>query len=299
MSGRLPPWLRKPIRDHERVQALHRRLRGKNLHTVCEEARCPNIGECFSRNMATFLLMGPNCSRNCGFCNIGSGPLAPLDPDEPKNVASAAAEMQLVHVVITSVTRDDLPLGGAEHFFLTVVEVKKALPKATIEVLTPDFGGNREALQKIAAAPIDVFNHNMETVARLYSKVRAPADYRQSLDVLRAMAQLRPDTIIKSGLMLGLGETDDEVHVVLQDLRSANTTALTMGQYLRPRLANLPVERYVEPEAFAEWQKTALALGFSRVAAAPLVRSSYLADRLMHDGQPLAETPVNGDKLID
>jgi len=290
MTGRLPPWLRKPIADHEKVLRLNKRLSGAGVYTVCREARCPNIGECFARNTATFLLMGPNCSRNCGFCNIQAGPLAALDPDEPQHVAAAAAaEMGLTHVVITSVTRDDLPLGGADHFRATMMAVRSVLPAATIEVLTPDFNGDHAALEIIVAAPLEVFNHNVETVPRLYGLARPRAEYRRSLEVLAFMAERRPDALIKSGLMLGLGETDEEVELVLTDLRQTGVQALTIGQYLRPRLENLPVCRYVEPEGFERWRQHATELGFARVAAGPLVRSSYLADRMVEARAPLRD----------
>lgn len=293
MTGRLPPWLRKPVRDQEKVQRLNRRLGRAGLHTVCREARCPNIGECYARNTATFLLLGPTCSRTCGFCNIQTGRLRAPDPDEPRRVAEAAAEMNLRHVVITSVTRDDLPLGGAEQFLATMQAVHEALPEATIEVLTPDFNGDPAALDLIASGPLHVFNHNMETVHRLYAEARPQADYAGSLAVLASMAQRRPDALCKSGLMLGLGETDGEVATLLDDMRAAGVNAVTIGQYLRPRLENLPVRRYVEPVEFERWRERAIKKGFLHVAAGPLVRSSYLADEMVAGPTLLRDTQVN------
>lgn len=281
MTQRLPPWLRQNKRDLARLHAMQKHLRGLSVHTVCEQARCPNIGECFGRTTATYLLLGPTCTRGCGFCNVETAPPRPPDPLEPRHVAQSAAAMGLRHVVLTSVTRDDLPLGGAEHFLRAVLEVKELLPGATIEVLTPDFQGSMAALEILAAAPIDVFNHNLETVARLYPTARPQADYRRSLEVLRHFKTLRPEVLSKSGFMLGLGETDEEVLVLLKDLRDAGVEAVTIGQYIRPRLAKLPVERYVEPELFVRWAERAKAEGFRRVAAAPLVRSSYMAETML------------------
>jgi lipoic acid synthetase len=280
VSDRLPPWLRRTKQQLAERHEMQRRLRGHALHTVCEEARCPNIGECFARTTATFLLMGPNCTRACGFCNVARGPAAPLDPNEPVNAAKAAGAMGLRHVVFTSVTRDDLPLGGAAHFAQAIHETHRTLPTATIEALTPDFGGDERAFELIAQAPLAVFNHNVETVARLYPAARPQADYARSLGVLSWMARRRPAWLVKSGFMLGLGETASEVEALLSDLLAAGVTAITIGQYLRPRLANLPVARYVPPKEFAAWGERATAVGFARVASAPLVRSSYLANRM-------------------
>jgi lipoic acid synthetase len=280
MTERLPPWLRRPAKDAAQVHHLKTRLRGLALHTVCEEARCPNLAECFARPTATFLLLGDVCTRACRFCNVTGGAPKPLDPHEPEHVAAAAVELGLKHVVLTSVTRDDLPDGGAAHFAATVRAIKSAQPAATVEILTPDFLGGREALEIVAAAPFEVFNHNAETVARLYPTVRPAADYDRSLGVLAFMAERRPDAITKSGFMLGLGEEDREVESLLLDLRRAGVQAVTIGQYLRPRRACLPVCRYVPPDEFASWGERAKEMGFSRVASAPLVRSSYFADRL-------------------
>ncbi len=288
MSERLPPWVRRPKRRAEEIHRVKARLRGLRLHTVCEEARCPNLAECFARPTATFLLMGDVCNRGCRFCNVENGVPRPLDPEEPAKVAAAAAELALRHVVLTSVTRDDLPLGGADHFVATVRAIRQVLPEASIEILTPDFQGSAEALAALDDAPFNVFNHNMETVARLYADVRPAANYVRSLAVLTEMARRRPDTLIKSGFMLGLGEQEDEVWSLLRDLRAANVQAVTIGQYLQPRRVCLPVARYVTPEEFAAWGARAGELGFTHVASAPLVRSSYLADQLYacREGQP-------------
>ncbi|HPQ67732.1 MAG TPA: lipoyl synthase [bacterium] len=278
---RLPPWLRQSKRDVVKIHQMKKRLRGRRLHTVCEEARCPNMAECFARPTATFMILGNRCTRNCGFCNIEHGQPPAPDPQEPQLVANAAKEMELTHVVLTSVTRDDLPLGGAEHFRACVTAIKTELPSATVEVLTPDFRGSHEALDLLVDAPLDVFNHNVETVPRLYATARAQADYRTSLDVLAYMARRMPQALIKSGLMLGLGEEKEEIEAVLRDLHAAGVRAVTIGQYLRPRLSCLPVVRYIPPHEFATWGTIAGGIGFTNVAAAPLVRSSYLADRMM------------------
>jgi len=280
-TSRLPPWLRRSKRDLVSLRQMKKKLRNRSLHTVCEAARCPNIVECFARPTATFLLMGDVCTRDCRFCNIETGKPKPLDENEPEQVADAAAEMDLRHIVVTSVTRDDLPLGGAEHFAATVRAIKNKLPEATVEVLTPDFQGSREALACVAQAPIDVFNHNLETVQRLYPNVRPGADYHRSLQILSEFARLRPDVLNKSGMMLGLGETPEEIEQLLYDLREADVSAVTIGQYMRPRLANLPVNRYLPPEEFEAWRLRAHDMGFSHVASAPLVRSSYLADKMI------------------
>jgi lipoic acid synthetase len=288
-NSRLPPWLRREKSDLVKIHAVQKSLRGRGLHTVCEEARCPNLAECFARTTATFLLMGPYCTRACRFCNVpNSGDtiqhrVSPnaLDPDEPARVAEAAVEWGLRHVVLTSVTRDDLPLGGAAHFAATARALQARLPDATIEMLTPDFLGDERALAEIAAAPLHMFNHNVETAARLYPEVRPQADYRRSLDVLGRFAALRPDVSIKSGFMLGLGETADEIRALLADLLAAQVGAVTIGQYLQPRLTNRPVARYVPPEEFAAWEREARAMGFRRVAAGPLVRSSYHAEKML------------------
>lgn len=278
---RLPFWLRRSNSHHESVQILKRRLREKNLHTVCESARCPNIHECFHRGTATFMILGNLCTRGCGFCAVpksrpGSRALPP-DPQEPANVARMAAAMRLSHVVITSVNRDDLPDGGATHFAETVLQVRRALPRAHIEVLTPDFCGRIEEVRRVLDASPDVFNHNMETVERLYKRVRPQAAYRRSLDVLAEAKRYRPDIITKSGLMVGLGETPAEVELLLADLRASCVDIVTVGQYLQPTRRNLKVAEYIPPEQFDAYRDAALRLGFRAVFSGPLVRSSYMA----------------------
>ncbi len=260
---------------------LKKSLRSQRLHTVCEEARCPNIGQCFSRPTATFMIMGSMCTRDCGFCSVdtamGKTPGALLE-DEPERVARAAREMGLRYVVITSVTRDDLPDGGAAHFARTIRAVKEEIPGARVEVLTPDFQGSTGSLKTVLDACPDVFNHNVETVPGLYPKVRPQANYRRSLEVLGAAGKMAPGTPVKSGFMLGLGETGGEVRALMEDLRAAGCGMLTIGQYLRPSRKNLPVVEYVRPEIFDGLKETALAMGFKSVASGPLVRSSMNAE---------------------
>ena len=278
----MPKWLRKSATHFQAVHALKTEIRGLNLHTVCESARCPNLHECFSRGAATFMILGNLCTRGCGFCSVPKG--SPhkqeftLDPDEPLNVARAAAGWKLRYVVITSVNRDDLPDGGSHHFAETVREVRNALPSARIEVLTPDFCGDLVAVARVLDAGPHVFNHNMETVRRLYRRVRPQADYQQSLDVLRFAKTYRPDVLTKSGLMAGLGEEPGEVEQLLRDLRGANVDVATIGQYLQPTRRNLPVATYVTPAQFDAYREYGLAIGFKMVFSGPLVRSSYMAD---------------------
>lgn len=276
-AGPKPPWLKRRLPQGEaygRVQALIARGR---LHTVCQEARCPNLWECYARNTATFLILGDRCTRDCRFCAVASGPPAPPDPGEPERVARAAAAMGLSYVVITSVTRDDLADGGAAHFAATIAAVRRLLPQARVEVLIPDFQGRPEALLTVIRAAPDVINHNVETVPRLYPQVRPQADYRRSLEVLSRVAA--SGIPAKSGLMLGLGERAAEVRSVLEELRRAGCRILTLGQYLQPSPAHLPVAAWVPPGEFAAWRRLALAIGFAEVASAPLVRSSYRAER--------------------
>lgn len=276
---RLPEWLRKPRTDFEAVHNLKADLRRLNLHTVCESARCPNMHECFSRGAATFMILGNLCTRGCGFCSVPKRkhPGA-LDPAEPANVARMAADLRLRYVVITSVNRDDLDDGGSRHFALTVEEVRRALPDARVEVLTPDFCGNMDAVARVLDAGPHVFNHNMETVAHLYRRVRPQADYRQSLNVLRFAKRYRPEALTKSGLMVGLGETPAEVEALLRDLRNADVDVATLGQYLQPTRRNLRVAEYVEPLQFDAYRDYGLSIGFKMVFSGPLVRSSYMAD---------------------
>jgi lipoic acid synthetase len=256
------------------------------LHTVCESARCPNIHDCFHRGAATFMILGERCTRSCGFCavpKVPKGRMPALDPEEPENVARMAAAMNLRYVVITSVNRDDLADGGSRHFAETVRAVRRALPEARVEVLTPDFRGDLAAVARVVEAGPHVFNHNIETVPRLYPRVRPQADYRQSLRVLRfahsgAGAFASQPLLTKSGLMVGLGETEEEVHTLLGDLGEAGTSIATIGQYLQPTRLNLPVVAYIEPMQFERYRQFGLALGFRMVFSGPLVRSSYMAE---------------------
>ena len=279
---RLPEWLRKGETHFESVTTLKRNLRRLRLHTVCESARCPNIHECFHRKAATFMILGNLCTRGCGFCSVPKGSPAKreftLDADEPANVARMASEMKLQYVVITSVNRDDLPDGGSHHFAKTVREVKRALPEARVEVLTPDFCGDLDAVARVLDAGPHVFNHNMETVPRLYGRVRPQANYQQSLDVLRFGKQYRPEALTKSGLMVGLGESVEEVHQLLRDLAAYSVDVATIGQYLQPTRRNLRVAEYVTPEKFDAYRDFGLSAGLKMVFSGPFVRSSYMAD---------------------
>ncbi|RME50716.1 MAG: lipoyl synthase, partial [Caldilineae bacterium] len=248
------------------------------LHTVCEEAMCPNIGECWSRGTATFLLMGDICTRSCGFCHIKTGRPAPLDEDEPRRVAEAVQAMNLRHCVLTSVNRDELPDGGAHIFANTIREIRKRLPHCSVEVLIPDFKGNRDALKVVMDARPAILNHNTETVPRLYRTVRPQANYRQSLRVLATAKELDPQAVTKTGLMVGLGETKEEVLQVMRDLREHDVDILTIGQYLRPSPLHLPIQRYVHPDEFREYHRLGMEMGFQWVESGPLVRSSYHAE---------------------
>jgi lipoic acid synthetase len=281
-TPRLPGFLRKHVTNFESVQLLKNDLRRLKLHTVCESARCPNIHECFHRGAATFMILGNLCTRGCAFCAVPKGsPLKrefALDPDEPASVARMAQQMNLRYVVITSVNRDDLEDGGSRHFAETVRRVREALPQARVEVLTPDFCGDREAVARVLDAGPQVFNHNLETVERLYRRVRPQANYRQSLEVLAFAREYRPDVLTKSGLMAGLGETEEEVQKVLRDLLAAGTEVVTIGQYLQPTRRNMEVAEYVSPERYERWKEYGLAIGFRMVSAGPFVRSSYMAE---------------------
>lgn len=281
---RLPEWARKSATHYQALHELKAGLRRLNLHTVCESARCPNIHECFARGAATFMILGKLCTRGCGFCSVPKGSPAKqdmrLDPEEPWNVARMAAAMKLRYVVVTSVNRDDLPDGGSTHFAETVRQLRRALPDARVEVLTPDFRGDQEAVARVLDAGPHVFNHNIETVPRLYARVRPQADYRQSLAVLEFARQYRREALTKSGLMVGLGEREDEVHAVLWDLRAAGTTVATIGQYLQPTRRNLPVAVYIEPRQFEAYREYGESIGFDMVFSGPLVRSSYMAERV-------------------
>jgi lipoic acid synthetase len=281
-APRLPEWARQGRTHFESLHRLKAGLRRLNLHTVCESARCPNIHECFHRGAATFMILGNICTRGCGFCSVPKGSPEkqemPIDPDEPSNVARMAAAMNLRYVVITSVNRDDLPDGGSRHWAQTVCAVRGALPQAQIEVLTPDFCGDLEAVARVLDSGPDVFNHNVETVPRLYRRVRPQADYRQSLDVLAFARRFRPGVLTKSGLMVGLGEAPAEVEQVLRDLRDSQTDVATIGQYLQPTRRNLPVTAFITPAQFDLYRDFGLSIGFKMVFSGPLVRSSYMAD---------------------
>ena len=287
-APRLPDWLRKPLRNVDADHALKSMLRTRGLHTVCEEARCPNRNDCFARGAATFMILGDVCSRSCGFCSVKTGrglPMSSLN-DEPEHVAEAAAQLNLSYVVITSVNRDELTDGGAEHFAKTIHSVRMRLPNAKIEVLTPDFKGSRQALHTVLDAAPDTFNHNVETIPRLYHRVRPQADYHQSLDVLQEARRYSPRTLTKSGFMVGFGERPDEVKRLLEDLRGHSVDVATIGQYLQPTRAHLPVDEYVHPDVFDEYKEYGEGLGFRAVFSGPLVRSSFMAE-MVHE---IAET---------
>ncbi|NJC87227.1 MAG: lipoyl synthase [Desulfuromonas sp.] len=282
-SPRKPPWLKVRFPAGPGFARIDRMHREQGLHSVCRSAACPNQGECWSSGTATFMILGERCSRDCRFCNVAHGPVAAPDPAEPHAVAAAIAELGLRHAVITSVTRDDLADGGAGHFAAVTTAIRAAAPGCRVELLIPDLGGDRTALQTILAARPDVLGHNLETVPRLYATARAGADYRRSLALLAACRELAPDIPAKSGLMLGLGEEHDELLTVFADLRNAGVGMLTLGQYLQPTRAHLPVVRYLPPDEFAALRREALAMGFTQVAAGPLVRSSYHAAELFEE----------------
>jgi len=277
---RKPDWIRVRAPSSPRFAEIKGILREHRLHTVCEEASCPNIGECFSKGTATFMIMGDICTRRCPFCDVGHGRPLPLDADEPENLARTIAALGLAYVVITSVDRDDLRDGGAQHFVDCIRAVRERSPATQIEVLVPDFRGRQDrALDVLGAAPPDVMNHNVETVPRLYRQARPGADYAHSLALLREFKARHPAIPTKSGLMVGLGETDDEILAVMRDMRTHGVDMLTIGQYLQPTAGHLPVLRYVHPDTFAVFEREACAMGFRHAAVGALVRSSYHADR--------------------
>jgi lipoic acid synthetase len=277
---RKPEWIRVRAGGGERFTELKRVLREAKLHTVCEEASCPNIGECFGHGTATFMIMGDLCTRRCPFCDVAHGRPQPLDADEPRHLADTIALMKLRYVVITSVDRDDLRDGGAGHFVECIRAVREKSPATRIEILTPDFRGRLDrALSILEAAPPDVMNHNLETVPRLYRQARPGSDYAHSLLLLKRFHESHPGVPTKSGLMVGLGETNEEILAVMHDLREHGVDMLTIGQYLQPSRHHLPVTRYVHPDEFALFEREARALGFSHAACGPMVRSSYHADR--------------------
>lgn len=281
---RLPQWLRMPLSRSARGQSTATTLQNRSLHTICEEARCPNRNHCWSRGTATFLVLGDRCTRSCPFCSVKGGPPSAPDPLEPVRVAEAAVELGLKHVVVTSVNRDDLPDQGSGHFVRCIEEIRQHIPAVKVEVLTPDFRGCPEPIDRVIAARPDIFNHNIETVPSLYLKTRPGARYQRSLDLLaRVAAAGEPDDHnhrmwVKSGLMLGLGETDQEIAALLQDLYDCGVRIVTIGQYLQPDPESLAVEKYVHPDKFDDWRRVGEEIGFPMVFSGPFVRSSYMAD---------------------
>jgi len=274
---RLPPWLRAKAGHWERVHDMKVLLTGSRLHTVCEEAHCPNQGECWTRGTATFMLLGETCTRSCGFCAVATGRPAPPDPEEPRHVGEASRRLGLTFVVVTSVARDDLPDGGAGHFAATVRAIRDASPGTKVEVLVPDFKGDRDSIRTVVESRPTVFNHNLETVERLTKRVRIQARYQRSLAVLRTAKEVG-QPVTKTGVMLGLGETEQEVLTLLRDARAAGCDILTIGQYLQPTKQHLPVTEFVHPDRFKAFEEAAYGLGFTSVFSGPLVRSSYHAE---------------------
>lgn len=276
-----PDWLRIRLGDPTNQNHLLKLIQGLNLHTVCQEAKCPNIFECWTNRTATFMLGGEICTRHCGFCAVGKGAPNALDPDEPRHVAEAVRHLNLAHTVITSVNRDDLSDGGAAHWAETIREVRALNPECKVEVLIPDFNGDEDALNTVLDAAPDVLNHNTETIARLYRRVRPDADYQQSMTLLQRAGARRDreqnSMLTKSGIMVGLGEEFDEVVELMKDLRAASCDIMTIGQYLQPHARRLPVERYVTPEEFDRWRDIGMSMGFKHVQSSPLTRSSYHA----------------------
>ena len=295
---RLPEWVSKGSGDGEAVHRIKKLLRARKLHTVCESALCPNLGECFSRNTATFMILGNECTRACGFCAVGSDVPGDVDPEEPKRIAQAARELGLKHIVITSVTRDDLADGGSAQFAETIRVVRDRMPESTIEVLTPDFQGDRDAIRTVVEAGPNIYNHNLETVPRLYTEVRSLADYRRSLDLLFYVKWCNKDLLTKSGMMLGLGETRDEVISVMRDLKDVSCDLLTIGQYLRPRKENIPVVSYVSVDQFVEYEEIGREMGFLQIMSGPLVSSSFHAQEMVFRASSKVSTKqsMNADK---
>lgn len=274
----------KPFGFSEDIHALKSRLRARGLHTVCEEARCPNLGECWSRKTATFMILGDVCTRHCGFCSVTAGKPAPVDAEEPAKVAEMVSLLKLKHVVITCVARDDLVDGGAAHFVDVIQAIRSREPGCKVEILTTDFGMKRGSMETVCRARPDVFNHNLETVRSLTPRVRHRATYANTLEFLRGIKDFDPSMTTKSGLMLGLGETRAEILTAMEDLRNAGCSILTIGQYLRPASGNLPVVAYVEPKVFEDYEKIGYDMGFESVASGPFVRSSYHADAMVPHG---------------
>lgn len=280
MERRKPKWLKVKYRNSDEVMEVQKLMKNLSLHTVCQEASCPNLLECFGRKTATFMILGNYCTRNCRFCNVETNQPQSVDPHEPEHVADAVSELGLKHVVVTSVTRDDLPDGGASHFAKVIETIRSRSNDVVIEVLIPDLKGDIDALSKIVKAKPEILNHNVETVPRLYENVRPQAIYERSIQLLHNVKQIDPNILTKSGIMVGLGERIEEVYQLFQDLRAVDCDLLTIGQYLAPSQAHHPVVEFVEPEVFEQYKTKALALGFEYVASAPLVRSSYHADQV-------------------
>ncbi len=280
MSERLPPWFKKRLPEAKSLSEMETLIGGLRLHTVCESALCPNQGDCFSQRTATFLILGDICTRDCTFCAVRKGVPLTVDEEEPQHLAEAVATLGLKYVVVTSVTRDDLPDGGASHFSKTITQLKKRDSGLKVEVLIPDFGGNVDSLRAVVDGHPDVVNHNLETVPRLYHGVRPKADFRRSLNLLRWVRELDSDIVTKCGIMVGLGETREELQETMEQLRQADCDLLTIGQYLQPSAYHHPVIRYVPPEEFLEYESLGREMGFYDVAAAPLVRSSFKAAQL-------------------
>ena len=277
-----PEWLKVRLPMGPQVEELRRLMRAKSLHTVCEEAHCPNMAECWGAGTATFMILGDTCTRSCGFCAVKTGRPLALDPDEPAHVADAVTRMGLGHAVVTSVNRDELADGGAAVFAAAIREIRRRSPGTTVEVLTPDFRGDGDALDVVLAARPDVMAHNVETVPRLYPRVRPQAVYARSLEVLRRTKERAPALVCKTGIMVGLGESPDEVLATMRDVRAQGTDVLTIGQYLRPSPLHLPIERYWTPAEFARLREAGIAMGYRHVESGPLVRSSYHAERAVH-----------------
>ena len=275
-----PEWLKVPYNQQE-VEQIAGMMQAMGLHTVCREANCPNMGECYKKHTATFMILGSRCTRNCRFCNVTHGRPEPVDPAEPQHVADAAKALGLRHVVVTCVTRDDLPDGGAGQFAATIAAIRRTVSGATVEVLISDMQGSTDSLDTVIAAGPDVINHNLETVPELYAQVRPQADYRRSLDVLRYVKQKAPSILTKTGIMVGLGETDEQVYALMRDVRAVGCDILTVGQYLQPSERHIALQAYITPEKFAEYKQKGEEMGFRYVASGPLVRSSYKAQEAL------------------
>ncbi len=296
-SRRFPPWLVKRLPSPSRAHEVKVLMRNKHLHTVCEEARCPNLFECFSRNTATFMIGGDVCTRTCGYCAVTKGTPEPLDQNEPLHVAQAAKHLGLKHIVVTMVNRDDLFDGAAGHVVATIKAIRALLPEATVEVLVSDFMGDFDAVEQVVRARPDVFNHNMETVKRLFKGTRPNGDYERSLRVIGMAREIAPDMVTKSGVMVGMGETEEDVLSLMDDLRDENVDCqiMTIGQYLAPRKKAIPVREYIHPDVYARYRVAGEAKGFSHVFAGPFVRSSYNAEEALHASQGLSEGKLQGD----